>query len=442
MMPPLLAAAGTILPSTWMVLPFVVLLLCIAIMPLLAHHFWEQHYPKFAIVLGLITTVYYLFVLKEGVPVLHAVDEYISFISLIGSLYVISGGINIRVRGEATPLVNSLFLLIGAVLANIIGTTGASMLLIRPWIHMNKVRITGFHVVFFIFIVSNAGGCLTPIGDPPLFLGFLRGVPFWWIMGQAWPAWLFVVGLLLAVFYFTDRKNFLRAPADVRAMEEEPETWTFRGLGNVLLLLVVLVAVFFPPSWKLGTETFAFPVSALVMLAAALASWKATPQPIHEANDFNFEPLREVAWLFIGIFLTMIPALQLLAHGDLIKLSTPLQYYFACGTLSGFLDNAPTYLTFLASEMGSHHLDIGNRADVLQFVEKDAPFLLAVSLGSVFFGALTYLGNGPNFMVKAICTKAGVRTPGFLDYLLRYSVPFLVPILVLAGCFMIWWVRS
>jgi Na+/H+ antiporter NhaD/arsenite permease-like protein len=437
MMPPLFAAAPTVLPNEWMVLPFVLLLLCIATLPIAAHRFWEHHYPKIASALGLITTAYYLFVLKSSTPVLHAIDEYINFMSLIGSLYVISGGINIRVRGEATPFVNVVFLLIGAVLANIIGTTGASMLLIRPWIRMNKIRITGFHVVFFIFIVSNAGGCLTPIGDPPLFLGFLRGVPFWWIFQHAWPAWLLVVGLLLIVFYLLDRKNFLRAPADVRAREEEPEQWNFRGLPNAFLLLVVLIAVFLPHHWKVGTNTFGVTVSALLMLAAALASWKFTPQHIHEANDFNFEPVREVGWLFIGIFLTMMPALDLLAHGDLIKLSSPVQYYFACGTLSAFLDNAPTYLTFLASEMGSHQLDIGSPADVLLFVEKDAPFLLAVSLGAVFFGAGTYLGNGPNFMVKAICTKANVRTPGFLGYLVGYTLPFLVPILILVGWLMV-----
>lgn len=434
---PLLASANGTLPSPWMVLPFVVLLLCIAVMPLLAHHFWERHYPKVAVGLGLITVLYYLCMPQSVRPVLHAVQEYLSFISLIGSLYVISGGINIRVKGEATPLVNALFLFTGAVLANIVGTTGASMLLIRPWIRMNKVRITGFHVVFFIFVVSNAGGCLTPIGDPPLFLGFLRGVPFWWIMTHAWPAWLFVVGLLLLVFYGLDRANFRRAPAAVRTMEEEAEQWTFRGLGNLLLLLVVLGSVFFPASWKVGGAAFAIPVSALVMLVMAGLSWICTPRVIHQANDFNFEPLREVAWLFVGIFLTMVPALALLAHGGFIALSSPLEYYLACGLLSGFLDNAPTYLTFLASEMGGHSLDIGSPADVLLFVERDAPLLLAISLGSVFFGALTYLGNGPNFMVKSICGKARVRTPSFLSYLLKYALPILMPILLVAGWLLI-----
>ncbi len=436
MQPVLLASANAVVPSVWMMLPFVVLLLCIAMMPLLAHHFWEHHYPKIALGLGLVPTAYYLLVLRSSGPVWDALEEYISFMALTGSLYVISGGINLRVRGEATPAVNMAYLLVGAVLANIIGTTGASMLLIRPWIRMNKVRITGFHVVFFIFIVSNAGGCLTPIGDPPLFLGFLRGVPFWWTLQHAWPAWCLVVGLLLAVFFACDLLTFRRAPAAVQAMEEAPEPWTFRGLANVLLAALVLGAVFLPDGWKLGTPSFAIPASALVMLAAALISWKATPKAIHDANDFSFEPVREVGWLFIGIFLTMMPALDLMAHGD-FKLESPLQNYFASGTLSGFLDNAPTYLIFLASEMGSQHLNIGNRADVLHFANHNATFLLAISLGSVFFGAFTYLGNGPNFMVKAICTKAKVKTPSFLEYLLRYSLPILAPVLVLVGWLML-----
>jgi Na+/H+ antiporter NhaD/arsenite permease-like protein len=186
----LMLAAAHAMPNPWMVLPFVVLLLCIALMPLLAPHFWEHHYPKVAIGLGLITACYYFFGLGETTPLVHAAEEYISFMALVGSLYVISGGINIRVKGEATPWVNVAFLATGAVLANLIGTTGASMLLIRPWIRMNKYRITGLHIVFFIFIVSNCGGCLTPIGDPPLFIGFLRGVPFWWVLEHCWPAWL------------------------------------------------------------------------------------------------------------------------------------------------------------------------------------------------------------------------------------------------------------
>ncbi len=428
-----LLAAAHAMPNPWMVLPFVVLLLCIALMPLFASHFWEHHYPKVAIGLGLITACYYIFGLGETTPLVHAAEEYLSFMALVGSLYVISGGIKIRVKGEATPWVNVAFLATGAVLANIIGTTGASMLLIRPWIRMNKYRITGLHIVFFIFIVSNCGGCLTPIGDPPLFIGFLRGVPFWWVLEHCWPAWLLTVSLLLAVFLVLDWRNFMRAPKPVRDKETAHETWMFRGLPNLVFLAVVLGAVFIDPKHKVGVVT----VSAMLMIAAAAVSYFTTKKDVHEANDFNFHPVQEVGYLFIGIFLTMLPALAILQSGTVISLNSPLQYYFATGALSAFLDNAPTYLAFLAAEMGSYHLDVGNPADVMKFVIEHPHFLVAVSLGAVFFGAGSYIGNGPNFMVKAIAEKSKVHTPGFIGYIVRYSLPILVPILALVGWIMV-----
>lgn len=427
------AAHVTALPSPWMVAPFVVLLLCIALLPLFAGHFWEHHYPKVAIGLGLVTASYYLFGLHHGAAVLHSMMEYVSFMALIGSLFVISGGINIRVKGEATPFVNTVFLLIGGVIANLIGTTGASMLLIRPWIKMNKYRITKFHIVFFIFIVSNVGGALTPIGDPPLFLGFLRGVPFWWVIQHVWTSWLIAMTLLLGVFFVLDKKNFARAPKEVAARETANETWLFRGLHNLGFLLVVLIAVFLPQSWKIGTEQFSVSVSALIMVAAAAASYLTTSKPVHEANDFSFGPVKEVGYLFIGIFLTMVPALELLGSGKGITLTAPLQYYFTSGSLSAFLDNAPTYLTFLAAAMGNAHLDVGNPGDVLSYLSTHASYVVAISLGAVFFGAGSYIGNGPNFMVKAIADKAKIHTPGFLGYLFYFSIPILLPILALVG---------
>jgi len=427
------AAHADAQPHPLMVLPFAILLLCIALGPMLAPAFWEHHYPKVALALGAITASYYGFALHNGIALAHAAQEYISFMALVGSLYVISGGINIKVKGEATPWVNVAFLLIGAVLANLIGTTGASMLMIRPWIRMNRYRITGFHIVFFIFIVSNCGGCLTPIGDPPLFLGFLRGVPFWWVLQHCWQAWLLTVGLLLAVFVVMDRRNFNRAPQAVRDVETAQDEWHFRGLWNLVFIVVVLVGVFIPQELKLGPVT----LSAVVMIGAAIASYFTTHRDVHASNDFNFHPVQEVGWLFIGIFFTMLPALDLLKGGEGISLQTPLQFYFACGSLSAFLDNAPTYLTFLAAEMGTHHLDIGNPAHVAEFVAKDAPFLIAVSLGAVFFGAGSYIGNGPNFMVKAIAEKSKVKTPGFLAYLIGYSLPILLPVLIVVGWLMV-----
>ncbi len=425
------------LPSYGMVAPFALLLLCIALMPLFAAHFWEHHYPKVAVGLGLVTACYYLFVQKDWHPLHHAAHEYVSFMALVGSLFVISGGINIRVKGEATPMVNTVFLLIGAVLANFIGTTGASMLMIRPWIKMNKYRITGFHIVFFIFVISNVGGALTPIGDPPLFLGFLRGVPFWWVLQNCWQAWALAVALLLAIFYAFDCVNFRRAPKEIREKETAHENWFFRGTLNLVWLGAVLGAVFLPKSVQETTLLGVFSVPALVMFAAAVASYFTTKPEVHEANDFNFGPVKEVGYLFVGIFLTMIPALQILQSGEAVKIDTPMQYYFATGALSAFLDNAPTYLSFLAASMGHEQLSVDSSSDVLKFAAEHAAHLIAISLGAVFFGAGSYIGNGPNFMVKAIADKSKVHAPSFLAYIYRFSLPILVPVLIFVAWIMV-----
>ncbi|MCB1276824.1 sodium:proton antiporter [Prosthecobacter sp.] len=431
------ATTHAALPPMGMMAPFALLLLCIALMPLFAAHFWEHHYPKVAVALGLVTAGYYVFVQKDWHPLHHAAHEYVSFMALVGSLFVISGGINIRVKGEATPMVNTIYLLIGAVLANFIGTTGASMLLIRPWIKMNKFRITGFHIVFFIFIVSNVGGCLTPIGDPPLFLGFLRGVSFWWVLQHCWQAWALAVTILLVVFFIFDTRNFARVPKEVREMETAHEDWFFRGLLNLVWLGVVLAAVFLPKSIQETTVLGVFSVPSLVMFAAAVASYYTTKPEVHESNDFNFGPVKEVGYLFVGIFLTMIPALQILQSGEAVHITSPMQYYFSTGALSAFLDNAPTYLSFLAASMGQEHLSVDSHADVMKFAVENAPHLIAISLGAVFFGAGSYIGNGPNFMVKAIADKSKVHAPSFLAYMARFSIPILLPILVVVGWIMV-----
>ena len=431
------APAHAALPPMGMLAPFAILLLCIALMPLFAAHFWEHHYPKVAVALGLVTAAYYAFVQHDWHPLQHAAHEYMSFMALVGSLFVISGGINIRVKGEATPLINTFYLLIGAVLANFIGTTGASMLLIRPWIQMNKFRITGFHIVFFIFIVSNVGGSLTPIGDPPLFLGFLRGVSFFWVLQHCWQAWVLALVLLLGAFFIFDTRNFARIPKQIREAETAHEDWFFRGLLNVVWLGVVLAAVFLPKSVQETKLLGVFSIPALVMFAAAVASYFTTKPEVHEANDFNFGPVKEVGFLFVGIFLTMIPALQILQSGEALQISSPMQYYFTTGALSAFLDNAPTYLSFLAASMGQQHLSVDSPADVMTFAAEHAPHLIAISLGAVFFGAGSYIGNGPNFMVKAIADKSKVHAPTFLGYLFRFSIPILLPILILVGWVMV-----
>lgn len=460
----------------WMILPFILLLMSIALAPLFFAHHWHKHYPKISFGLAAITLVYYIVYLGNTGPVIHVAHEYVSFIALIGSLFVVSGGIHISVKGEATPLANVVFLFLGAVIANLLGTTGASMLLIRPWIRMNKYRITAHHIVFFIFIVSNVGGCLTPIGDPPLFLGYLKGIPFWWVLEHCWTMWLVGIGLLLAFFFALDYRNYLKAPKSVRAQLAEPaDQWRFEGLINLVFLGVILGAVFLdkPPFLR-----------EALMVAAAAASYFATRKSIHEANHFNFEPIKEVAILFVGIFATMLPALEWLQHNaKTLGMNSPSVFYWGSGVLSSVLDNAPTYYSFLSAIFGvfvqpdvvaevhrliqsgaiDPSLVTGSMAEpvrmTLENLHKYHPvalqaktltlehiqvayllgseqlnrFIVSISIGAVFFGANTYIGNGPNFMVKSIADQAKIHTPGFLGYIFRWSLPFMLPML-----FVVW----
>lgn len=421
----LLGAAHVLDPHPVFIFPFVALLLCIATLPLLLPKVWEHHFKKISFGLGLITVLYYLIWLHAWGRIVGVAGEYLSFIVFIGSLFVVAGGIHVRTKGEAIPSVNALYLIAGAILANLIGTTGASMLLIRPWIRMNKYRFTMYHTAFFIFIVSNVGGCLTPIGDPPLFLGYLKGVPFWWVTLQCLPAWALAVSCLVVVFYAMDRVNFLAAPRAIREQQTAHEEFKLEGLANLGWLAIILAAVFLkhPPGLR-----------EVLMAGAAIGSYKTTPRPIHDANHFTFAPIKEVAWLFAGIFATMVPTLDFLeCHAASLGITTPAHFYWLSGGLSSVLDNAPTYLTFLTAAFGLKGLNLNDPAHVTQFLNEHGIYLVAISLGSVFFGAMTYIGNGPNFMVKAIVDHARVHTPNFFLYIIRYSIPILLPILALVG---------
>jgi len=399
-------------------LPFVALLAVIALAPLFFADWWGRHYPKVCFALGGLVVLYYCVGLNAAGNVLHTAAEYISFISLIGSLFVVSGGIHIAVKGESTPRANMLFLAVGAILANVLGTTGASMLLIRPWIRMNKYRVTGHHIAFFIFIVSNVGGCLTPVGDPPLFLGYLIGVPFWWIASHAWPIWSTGLTVLLAMFYIVDSRNYLRAPKPVRDHLTEHEKFRIDGLVNVLFLAVIFGAIFIKRPFMLRES---------LMIAAAVASYFVTAKQVHQSNHFTFGPVKEVAILFIGIFATMMPALDWLAANTARYISaTPATFYFGSGCLSSVLDNAPTYLSFLSALFG-----VSGTHDIKILLAQNPTAILAVSVGSVFFGANTYIGNGPNFMVKAIADHQHVHTPTFMAYIYRFTLPFMVPMLLI-----------
>jgi Na+/H+ antiporter NhaD/arsenite permease-like protein len=422
--------------SGWLTLPFAVLLLLIATMPLSSDRlktWWEHNYARVACGLAaLIGVVYFAFIDGGAARFGHTAHEYISFISLIGALFVVAGGIHLSVKGEATPAQNVVVLFAGAVLANLIGTTGASMVLIRPFIRMNKIRASAHHVVFFIFIVSNVGGALTPIGDPPLFLGYLRGVPFFWLTSHVLVQWLATVAAILLAFYAFDRRSFRHAPKKIQEqIAHDHETWRIDGKRNLLFLAVIIGAVFVPEIFFLRE---------VLMLGAAFASYRLTSKQVHEENHFSFGPIKEVAFLFVGIFATMLPALDYLeAHGQDFHFTKPAHYYYASGALSSVLDNAPTYANFLklaevrAGGPVLANADGSELASVHHLLGTSPMLIVAVSLGSVFFGAMTYIGNGPNFMVKSIAHSLGTHTPDFFTYIYKYSVPILLPILALSA---------
>ena len=419
------------LPDTLMVIPFVLLLLMIATGPLFYTHFWEHHYPKVAISLGAITVIYYLGFLNDSHSILHTLAEYLSFIALLSSLFVASGGILIKVDKKSTPLLNVIFLAFGAIISNVIGTTGASMLLIRPFIKINQNRIKPYHIIFFIFIVSNIGGALTPIGDPPLFLGFLRGVPFFWVIQNVWYIWIPAMILILGLFYIVD--SFNKGNEENESSKSYSGKIEFKGLKNLIYLGIIIVSVFIDPgvlSFVPSLAPLPFGIREIIMFSVVYLSFKTADQEVLKANEFDFEPIKEVAYLFIGIFATMIPALQLIAHEASIlrdQLNAGV-FYWATGILSGFLDNAPTYLNFLSAAMGKYALDVNVPTQVQEFVVHDEIYLQAISVAAVFFGALTYIGNGPNFMVKSICERAGISMPSFFTYLIKYSLIILIPI--------------
>lgn len=434
------------LPPVWMVIPFVILLLMIATGPLFYHHFWEHHYPKVAVGLGAIVAVFYGFFMDHGThALLHTLEEYISFIALISSLFIASGGILIKIGSRGRPLVNGGLLFFGAILADIIGTTGASMLLIRPYMRINEGRLKPFHIVFFIFLVSNIGGGLTPIGDPPLFLGFLKGVPFFWILKEVWHIWLVTILVLLGIFMVMDTMAGKGTVPD--GFEQQTgKALEIKGARSFIFLAIIIVAVFMDPAVISGFPSLQhmlhvpFGIREVIMFAVAFAAYKTADQEAMKGNEFNFEPIKEVAFLFIGIFATMIPALELIgayAESHAAEFSVS-RFYWLTGSLSGVLDNAPTYLNFLAGSMGKFGSDIGSVEAVRSFADgipspiaSDVPsdvYLLGISVAAVFFGAITYIGNAPNFMVKNIAEQADVDVPSFVEYVYKYSLPILIPV--------------
>ncbi|UCE78126.1 MAG: sodium:proton antiporter [Nitrospiraceae bacterium] len=437
---------GEYLPL-YSVLPFVGMLLSIAIFPLVAPRFWHHHFGKVSAFWSVVIIIPLLVAYKATAlhEILHIIlADYIPFIILLGSLYTVSGGILLKGTLRGTPVVNTVMITIGTLLASWMGTTGAAMLLIRPFLRANAHRKSRtFMVVFFIFTVANIGGSLTPLGDPPLFLGFLRGVPFFWTFNLL-PHMIIAVSILIVLYFVFDmyfyKKEGIQSPPD----DGTKEPIRLEGIQNFLFIAGIVGAVLLSGMVHWGElsllgvhRAIQDIVRDVLLVMMGLLSLIFTKRRIREDNDFTWFPIKEVAILFIGIFLTMIPCLKILQAGTkgeldfiIAAVQNPVHYFWITGTLSAFLDNAPTYLTFLSTAMGSFYSGVPETQAVTLLIKENPLFLLAISAGAVFFGANTYIGNAPNFMVRSIAEESGTPMPSFFGYMIKYSIPILVPVFI------------
>ncbi len=442
------ADLGASLPL-WAIIPFVGILLSIAVFPLVAPEFWHHHFPKISAAWALVFAVPFIVAYHgEAVhEILHIyILDYIPFIILLWALFTVAGGILIRGSFNGTPGLNTVFLVIGTLIASWVGTTGAAMLLIRPVIRANARRRHKVHtLVFFIFLVANVGGSLTPLGDPPLFLGFLHGVPFFWTL-EIIPETVFVAGILLLVYFLMDSFFWRRETEAARQPHDGPqEKLKIDGLHNLLFLGGILGGVLLSGMWHAG-EVNVLGVHQHVqnlvrdglLVLMGLLSLLTTSKKIRKDNAFTWFPIQEVAYLFAGIFMTIVPALAILKAGEegalaglVAAVKHPAHFFWVTGILSSFLDNAPTYLTFLNTALGRFFPGVAEREAVHALIAHQEIFLRAISTGAVYMGANTYIGNAPNFMVKSIAEENGVEMPSFFGYMLRYSLPILIPVFIL-----------
>ena len=440
---------GAVLP-VWSALPFAGMLLSIALFPLLAPRFWHHHYGKVSIAWSAVVIVPFVLVYGDAAvtELAHvAIADYLPFIILLGALFTVGGGIFLRGTLRGSPSVNATMIAIGTLLASWVGTTGAAMLLVRPLLRANRGRRHRAHtMVFFIFLVANIGGALTPLGDPPLFLGFLHGVPFFWTF-RVWREMALVALTVLAVYVLVDLYQWRREGGLVREQAAAPrEPLRIEGRHNFLFLAGILGAVILSGLWDAG-EVHLLGVRQqvqnllrdAVVLCMLAGSWLTTSRRIREENEYSWEPIREVAILFAGIFVTMIPALAMLRAGEdgglafvIRAVNHPAHFFWASGGLSSFLDNAPTYLTFLSTALGRLYPGVPERTAVARLIAENHTYLQAIATGSVFMGANSYIGNAPNFMVKSIAEEAGVPMPSFFGYIVWYSVPVLIPTFLVA----------
>ncbi|MBI1390384.1 MAG: sodium:proton antiporter [bacterium] len=429
------------------VLPFVGILLSIALFPLFAPHFWHHHFPKVSAFWALLLALPFL--AAYGGEAVHSILhiyilDYIPFIILLWSLYTISGGILLRGSIVGTPVVNTGMLFVGTMLASWMGTTGAAMLMIRPFLRANKARKNRtFMVCFFIFLVANIGGSLTPLGDPPLFLGFLHGVPFFWTL-HIFPHMMACVAILLVVYFIMDSYYYKQEDLSALLNAENKQPVRLAGAFNFLFLLGVIAAILMSGYLSLGEiSILGIPVGIeslmrdVILVAMGGLSLALTPRDLREENEFSWFPIQEVAYLFAGIFMTMIPCLAILKAGTaghaaplINAVREPIHFFWITGALSSFLDNAPTYLTFFTTALGRFYPGLPEAEAVPKLIVDNVLYLEAISAGAVFFGAMTYIGNAPNFMVRSIAEEAGTPMPSFFGYMFRYSLIFLAPLFV------------
>jgi len=420
----------------WTVIPFIVMLLVIAVAPLALPEFWESNKNKLYVTLAIaIPTAILLICLGLGENLMHQLlFDYIPFIMLLLALFVVTGGIRITGDIKATPMSNTILLAIGFMLASVIGTTGAAMLLIRPLLEINQQRTRKVHtVLFFIALVANCGGVLTPLGDPPLFLLYLRGAPFTWFSHLA-PEWLTAGAILLVTYFIVDKIQYKKEPiAALRADNIEKTPIKVTGTINFLYIFMIVASVVFlnegyiPVMGEHDCPIYIKFVREYALLAIILLSLFTTNKEVRPANKFSWAPILEVAILFVGIFTTMTPALIFLnTHAAALGLDQPWQFMYCTGALSSFLDNAPTAVAFHTVASG---LPVVDGATIVAGIPE--PFLRAISLGAVFFGAMTYIGNGPNFMVKSIAEENGINMPGFFGYIAKFSLCVLLPVYII-----------
>jgi Na+/H+ antiporter NhaD/arsenite permease-like protein len=438
---------GEFLPL-WSCIPFAFILLSIALFPLILPDFWHHHFGKISAFWAATLGIPFLIVFKGAAlyEILHIIlADYVPFIILLWSLYTVSGGILLRGTLRGTPVVNVVILIIGTLLASWMGTTGAAMLLIRPFLRANNYRKNRtFMVVFFIFLVANVGGSLTPLGDPPLFLGFLHGVSFFWTF-KIFPHMLMVVIVLLVIYFILDTYHYRKEGVSAPEEEGVKEPLKLEGTYNFIFLAGIVGSVLMSGIVDWGEVTTLGIHRSVqdwvrdgLLIAMGILSLVATPIRIRDDNDFTWFPIIEVAYLFIGIFITMIPCLLILKAGSQGALAfltngvtQPLHYFWVTGGLSSFLDNAPTYLTFFNSALGAFYSGMTEAQAVPLLMTENAIYLKAISAGAVFFGACSYIGNAPNFMVRSISEEAGTPMPSFFGYILKYSLVFLIPVFVL-----------